>query len=144
MTRIHRLAALAAIIVLSAAPAAAHHSFAMFDMAKTVKVAATVKELQWTAPHVLLWVVEDPKDGQTEGKAWTIELSTGPAPLSRLGWSKRAVVPGDRVSIELSPLRSGEPGGSFKKLTILKSGVVLESGAPSIDFDNLPAVPAVK
>ena len=34
-----------------AAPAFAHHSFAMFDSDKTVTVKGTVKELEWTNPH---------------------------------------------------------------------------------------------
>jgi hypothetical protein len=96
--------ALLVVASLSPAPAAlAHHSFAMFDLAKTMTMTGTVKELQWTAPHVLLWVVEDPQGGQATGRLWTIELSTGPAPLSRLGWTKRSVAPGDRVRVELSP-----------------------------------------
>ena len=141
MNRILWMAALAATLALPAASVSAHHSFAMFDMTKVVAVTATIKEFQWTAPHALLWVVEDPKPGEATGNMWTIELSTGPAPLTRVGWTKRSVQPGDRVTIELSPLRSGEPGGSFKKLTILKTGIVLESGAPDVGFDNLPDAP---
>lgn len=142
MTRILRIVTLAAALALPAATALAHHSFAMFDMSKAVTLTGTVKELQWTAPHVLIWVIEDAKGGEPAGKLWTIELSTGPAPLSRLGWTKRSVAPGDRVTVELSPLRSGDAGGSFKKLTILKTGVVLEGGAPTPDADNLPDAPA--
>ena len=138
MKRILWVTGMAAVLALPAAPAVAHHSFAMFDMEKTVAVTGTVRELQWTAPHVLLLIVEDPKSGQTEGKPYAIEPSTGPAPLTRLGWTKRSVVPGDRVVVEFSPLRSGEAGGSFKRLTIVKTGVVLEGGAPQASFDNLP------
>jgi len=113
----------------------------MFDLSKSVTMTGTVKELQWTAPHVLIWVTEDSKDGPA-GKLWTIELSTGPAPLSRLGWTKRSLAPGDHVTIELSPLRSGEPGGSFRKVTNLRTGEVLTGGAPPPDADNLPEVTA--
>jgi hypothetical protein len=140
--RILRIATFAVALALPGASALAHHSFAMFDMSKAVTLTGTVKELQWTAPHVLIWLTEDPKGGQPAAKLWTIELSTGPAPLSRMGWTKRSLAPGDRVTVELSPLRSGDPGGSFKKLTILKTGEVLESGAVSPDFDNLPEAPA--
>ncbi|MBV8169877.1 MAG: hypothetical protein JO021_24030, partial [Alphaproteobacteria bacterium] len=118
-------------------PGRAHHSFAMFDRAATASLTGTVKELQWTAPHVLLWVTADPKDGQAQGILWTIELSTGPGMLSRLGWSKRSLVPGDRITVEFNPLRSGEPGGSFKKCTILKTGEVLATGAPPPDMDDI-------
>ena len=141
MKRILPIATVAVALVLPGAAALAHHSFAMFDMSSAVTLTGTVKELQWTAPHVLIWVTEDAKGGQTAGKLWTIELSTGPAPLSRLGWTKRSVAPGDRVTVELSPLRSGDPGGSFKKLTILRTGEVLVGGAVLSDFDNLPDAP---
>src|SRR5260370_36695465 len=113
----------------------------MFNMGKVVAVTATIKEFQWTAPHALLWVVEDPKPGEATGNMWTIELSAGPAQLTRVGWTKRSVVPGDRVTVELSPLRSGDLGGSFKKLTVLKTGEELERGAPPPAGDNLPDAP---
>ncbi|MBI1779377.1 MAG: hypothetical protein HYR63_28935 [Proteobacteria bacterium] len=122
--------------------ASAHHSFAMFDRAQVATLTGTVKELQWSAPHVLLWVVKDPKDGQADGTLWTIEMSTGPGPLSRVGWTKRSLVPGDRVTVEFNPLRSGDPGGSFKRLTILKTGAVLATGAPPADMDDLAEPPA--
>src|SRR6185369_9116024 len=44
--------------------AVAHHSFAMFDMAKSINFKGTVKEVQWTNPHV--WVeLEMTIDGKT-------------------------------------------------------------------------------
>src|ERR1700720_1064085 len=39
---------------MCAMPAAAHHSFAMFDASKQVTVAGTVKEFQWTNPHAFI------------------------------------------------------------------------------------------
>jgi hypothetical protein len=48
-----------------AAPALAHHSFAMFDAEKTVTLQGTVKELEWINPHSWLRVmVKDEKTGQ--------------------------------------------------------------------------------
>ena len=37
-----------------AAPASAHHSFAMFDQSKTLTYRGTVKEFEWGNPRV--WV----------------------------------------------------------------------------------------
>src|SRR5258708_37376022 len=115
MNRMLWMAALAATLALPAASVSAHHSFAMFDMNKAVAVTATIKEFQWTAPHALLWVVEDPKPGEANGKMWAIELSTGPAPPTRVGWTKRSVAPGDRGTIELGPPRRGEARWSVQK-----------------------------
>ena len=47
------LASVAAVAI--AIPAAAHHSFAMFDALKIVQLEGTVKEFQWTNPHA--WIV---------------------------------------------------------------------------------------
>lgn len=112
-------------------PVLAHHSFAMYDASQTVTFTATVKELQWTNPHVLLWLIRDPKPNEKEGEVWTIELPTSPGPLSRLGWTKHSLAPGDQIVVEISPLRSGEFGGSFKKATIVKTGQVLVAAVPA-------------
>jgi len=45
--------------------------------------------------------------------------------LSRSGWSKRSFSPGDRVSIDNSPLKNGKTGGLLKRAVILKTGEVL-------------------
>jgi hypothetical protein len=137
-----RMAAVAGALigagVLHGAAALAHHSFAMFDATKVITLTGTIKELQWTAPHVMIWLVEDPKEGEpANDKLWAVELSTSPGPLTRLGWNRQSVMPGDRVAIEINPLRSGNPGGAFKRLTILSTGQVLLSGAVGTDAQPL-------
>ena len=108
-----------------AVPCRAHHSFAMFDEAKVMTVVGTVKDFQWVNPHVVLWVYATPKDGGAP-EVWTIEL-TSPGNLTRVGWSRHSVAPGDKVSVEIAPLRNGNHGGGFRKLTITDTGKVLTS-----------------
>jgi D-serine deaminase-like pyridoxal phosphate-dependent protein len=139
MKRSAFLCALAVAALTMGAPARAHHSFAMYDASKPLVLSATVKEFQWSNPHVILWLTADPKPGQKEGDTWIIELSTSTGPLSRIGWSKRSLEPGDRVLVEINPLRSGELGGQFRKLTIPKTGVVLTTALPNPDDVPLPA-----
>jgi Family of unknown function (DUF6152) len=145
MTRMASAAsALIGVFALHNVPALAHHSFAMFNPTKIVTLTGAVKELQWTAPHVMIWLVEDPKEGEAAGgKLWSVELSTSPGPLTRLGWNRQSVKPGDRVTIEINPLRSGNPGGAFKKLTILSTGEVLVSGAVGAEVTAQPAASPV-
>ena len=108
----------------SASAAFAHHSFAMYDPQKLLTVKGTVKTFQWSNPHVILWLIDDPdKDGRSE--LWTLELPTSPGVLTRLGWSKHSLETGDRVVVEFNPLRNGEHGGSFKKATLVDTGQVL-------------------
>src|SRR5437868_368812 len=48
-----------------AAPALAHHSFAMFDPDKSITLKGTVKEFEWNNPHVWIRVmVVDPATGK--------------------------------------------------------------------------------
>ena len=56
--------------------ASAHHSFAMFDQAQTRTLVGTVKQVQWTNPHI--WVQVLVKDEKTGGTAeWSIEGLAG-------------------------------------------------------------------
>jgi MYXO-CTERM domain-containing protein len=102
----------------------AHHSFAMFDFTKTVTFKATVKEFQWTNPHVIVSFAVDADAAEPE--TWWAEL-TSPGNLTRVGWSKRAFKTGDRVEITIHPLRDGTRGGAFTKATLLETGQVWTS-----------------
>jgi len=107
------------------APALAHHSFSMFDNQKIVKLDGTVKELEWTNPHSWLRVMVD--DQQThQAKQWSIELaSTGQQ--ARIGWSPTVVKPGDKVVVEINPLRDGTRGGTLLSI-VLPDGTKLGHG----------------
>ncbi len=118
-------AALGLCLLAEAPPASAHHSFAMYDSAKLVTLNCTVKEFQWTNPHAILWVVSGPGPGQTVVDNWSIELPTSPGNLTRLGWNKHSLGPGDRIVLEFNPLRDGQKGGSFKRATVASTGQTL-------------------
>jgi hypothetical protein len=108
-----------------ALPAAAHHSFAMFDFSKTMTVKATVKEFRWTNPHVALLVEFSPQPG-APSEVWSMEL-TSPGNLTRGGWTRHSFKPGDRVELVFNPLRDGKHGGAFDKATFLDTGQVISS-----------------
>jgi hypothetical protein len=101
-----------------------HHSFAMYDSKQLITITGTIKSFQWSNPHAVVWLIDGPKkDGASD--LWTLELPTSPGVLTRLGWNKHSLQPGDRVIVEFNPLRDGEHGGSFKKATLVDSGKVL-------------------
>ena len=109
------IAALAAYAI----PAAAHHSFAMFDASKTVTLEGSVKEFQWTNPHAwILLNVANPQ-GQAPGQVdvWAIELN-GPSALVRDGWKPKTLTPGMNVSVAIHPLHDGTNGGQFLKVKL--------------------------
>jgi hypothetical protein len=111
---------LLAAAVSVAAPASAHHSFAMFEPTKTLTFKGTVKTFQWTNPHVVLWVLVQP-DGGGAAQEWSLE-TTSPGVLTRAGWTRQSLKAGDRVSVVLSPLRDGSHGGSLNSVTLLDTG----------------------
>ena len=126
MTQRRSLALTAIVVALAgAAPALAHHSFAMFDFGRTVTLKGVVKELQWTNPHVILWVETTPGAGQSP-EVWSAEL-TSPGNLTRNGWTKRTLKPGDKVAVDISPLRDGGKGGGFRKAVLEATGQVFTS-----------------
>lgn len=120
------LGAAALALGLLAAPALAHHSFAMFDSAHPGSINGTVKELNWTNPHISLLIYRDGKTGDG-AEIWTFE-GAGPATLSRAGWSKRSMLPGDKVLVNYLPLRGGGNSGEIKSI-VLPNGKVLGNGA---------------
>jgi hypothetical protein len=63
---------------------------------------------------------------------WSVEL-TSPGNLTRLGWTRLALKAGDRVSVEVNPLRDGQHGGGFRKVTLLDSGTVLQANLINIE-----------
>jgi len=109
---ISRKMAAAAILLaaLPATPAAAHHSFAMFDQSKTVTLKGNVVEFQWTNPHS--WI-----ELQVGADKWSIELNS-PNNLTRQGWRRTVIKPGDAVTITINPLRNGMKGGLFNTITL--------------------------
>ena len=119
---------IAAALCISGPVVLAHHSFAMFDLAKVVTVEAVVKEVQYTNPHVWIQImVPDDKGGETE---WSIE-SGAPGMMTRAGWKSSTLKPGDKVTLAMHPLTSGKPSGSLVSVTI-PDGRVLGPGAGQV------------
>jgi hypothetical protein len=124
-------AALATVLAVAlVGTASAHHSFAMFDPAKVVTLQGKVKEFRWVSPHVSLFV--DVAGPGGEAGLWSVEL-TSPGNLTRLGWSRMSLKPGERVAVEINPLRDGEHGGGFRKATLLDNGQVLQANLINIE-----------
>jgi len=109
-----------------ALPAFAHHSFAMFDRSKEESKSATVKELQWTNPHVWLQVLI--ADDKGKPHEWSMEAgATGM--LARNGWTSSTLKRGDKISIVFNPSKNGELVGNLIRVT-LADGRVLGPGGP--------------
>jgi hypothetical protein len=104
---------------VAAAPAMAHHSTAMFDFATTVEYEATVKEFLWTNPHTWTTVTVAGKNGGDYGLE-----GMSPNYLARNGWTKRTLKPGDKIVVQVHPLKDGRKGG-FMVSAKLADGTLL-------------------
>src|SRR3569623_1062087 len=105
----------AAAVAMYAIPAFAHHSFAMFDADKTVKIEGTVKEFQWTNPHS--WILINGANAQGGQDQWAIEMGA-PGGLARQGWVPKTLTPGMKVTAVIHPLKDGTHGGQFMAVTL--------------------------
>ena len=119
------LGAVAAAAV--AAPALAHHSFAMFENDKTVSLQGTVKEFEWSNPHAWMDVTVMDANGGTQ--EWAFEMAS-PLQLVSHGWKKDTVKPGDKITIQAHPLKDGTHGGSYVSITLPSGQVLGQQRAP--------------
>jgi hypothetical protein len=122
-----------AALALSAVSGAAlaHHSFAMFDPEKLLTQTGTVKEFEWTNPHVWLHIVVPDQSGKAF--EYSFEMQAVAQAMSG-GWRPDTVRPGDKVMIEYHPLKDGSRGGELVAAT-MPDGKRLGSSA------NRPAPP---
>ena len=109
MNRVRQSLLAALGVAALAVPAAAHHSYSMFDMQKTVVLEAEVVRFKWQNPHAF---IEADVTGRGGTERWAIEM-TSPNNLAQEGWRRTSLKPGDRVRIWVHPLRSGARGASY-------------------------------
>ena len=106
----------AALMLGVAVPAAAHHSNAAYDIEHLQTLEGTVKQVNWTNPHISFVIETDAKDGKP-AETWVFEVSS-PGVLTRSGWTKRSLQVGDHATFNYAPLRDGRPGGLLRKVTL--------------------------
>jgi hypothetical protein len=94
----------------------AHHSFATFDQTQEKTLVGTIKEVQWTNPHIWVQVLVK---GATDGSVveWAIEGGS-PNALSRQGWKRSSLNAGDAIEIVIHPLKDGSNGGSLIRVSV--------------------------
>ena len=116
--------AIVTAVLTGGANALAHHSFAMFDTSRRTTLSGSVTTFEWTNPHVYIEI--DVADEKGAVKHWTVELGS-PSILMQGGWKFSDVKVGDKITVTISPLRNGEPGGLLAQIT-LRDGRVLGNG----------------
>jgi hypothetical protein len=84
-----------AAVLIASSSTLAHHGTAAYDTKNIVTVKGTMTEFRFINPHVQLFF--DVKNDKGEVEKWQAEL-TAPNKLSRAGWDKHTLNPGDAVT----------------------------------------------
>jgi hypothetical protein len=102
--------AVTGVLLFAARPTFAHHSRAMFDMARNITYVGVVKEYRLQNPHsqIIVTVGPDAKDPSTVG-TWDVEASSISIMLDE-GWTKTTYKPGDPITVVAHPMKNGSKG----------------------------------
>jgi hypothetical protein len=88
----------------------AHHSFAAFDITKQQTVTGTVNKVEWTNPHIWLWIDVPNAKGGVDTFGFE---GMSPNFLERRGWRRTTLKAGDKITVNFRPMRDGSKGGMF-------------------------------
>jgi len=126
-------------IILASAPIVAHHAFsADFDINKPVKIQGIVTKVEWTNPHV--WMYVNVKDETGKVTNWGFEMGA-PHQLQGRGWTRELVQLGDELIVEGSRTKDGTPRMNGRVVTMVKTGQRLGTAGSNPQPVEAPATP---
>lgn len=116
----------AGLLMATASVALAHHgSRISYDMSTMVTVKGVVTEFDWTNPHV--YFLFDVKDDSGKVTGWAAETDP-PSTMTRYGWNKNYLKPGDEVTVTVWQSKVGAPRGFMAKLVKADGAVTDHTG----------------
>ena len=115
-----------ASLLAVAGPLFAHHGRgATYDADKEITLTGTVTELAWRNPHVAIYM--DVKDANGKVVNWAFE-SSNVSTMSREGWSRNVLKPGQTITVTFNPSRAGAPIGIVRKVVLADGKVIRSQG----------------
>jgi Family of unknown function (DUF6152) len=114
--------------------ALAHHSTAAYDTKTITLKNAIVKRFVWANPHSVIWF--DVKDGRGRVTTWGAE-SGSPSALSRVGWTRASLKPGDAIAVELFPAKNGAHVARLARVVLPDGKELLDSVFKASPFDTI-------
>lgn len=118
------MAVAAGFLVLGGQAFAHHGAPALYDVLHPITIKGIVTEFVWSSPHCQIYL--DVKDEQGQVVHWSIE-SNAPGQMTRAGWTRRTLKPGDEITVTLIPAKSGAPVG-FSGWALGRGKIVLANG----------------
>jgi hypothetical protein len=123
LARVLTAALLTGIAAAGAVSAYAHHSFAaQYDSNKPVKMSGVVTRLEWTNPHVYIFI--DVTDASGKVTNWGFEMGP-PHMLQKAGWKKNSLALGEQIEIEGWLARDGSNHANARRVIRSSTGEVL-------------------
>ena len=111
----------------------AHHAFgAEFDATKPITVKGTVTKMEWTNPHV--WIFVDVKQPSGAVENWAFEAGT-PSVLFRRGFTKQALLPGTAIVVNGYLAKDGSKRANGRDL-LFADGRKMFLGSPGTGAPN--------
>jgi Family of unknown function (DUF6152) len=111
-----QIAAMASALMLSAAPAWAHHAFAAeFDAKKPVHLEGVVTKVELINPHA--WIHVDVRGPDGKVTSWMVEAGS-PNVLLRRGFTKNTVAPGTHVIVDGYQSKDGSLRANGRDITL--------------------------
>ena len=126
-----------AVMILAAllgASADAHHSIAMFDGRRVVKVSGVVTQFRWVNPHAV-FELDGNIDGESGSRHWIVEMQA-PNTMTEVGWSRSTLAAGDRITVFVNPARAPAPLDGPRR--VLDAGIILPGGVALGQVEDNP------
>ena len=95
---------MALALLVACGQASAHHGSSNYDLSKSVSVKGTITQFDFVNPHSAIHL--EAKDDKGNAEQWLIEADS-PNNLSRAGWTRDSLKPGDQVTIVGNRLKDG-------------------------------------
>lgn len=133
------LLGLAALSLLAAAPASAHHAFAAeYDGNKPITLRGVVTKMEWINPHA--WIHLEVKNPDGTVTKWMIE-GAAPNALVRRGWTRDSLPAGTEITVEGYLAKDGSKMANGREM-LLPDGRRLFAGSSGIGAPYEKSVPA--
>jgi len=129
------------VLLCVSRPAVAHHGFdTEYDRNKTVKLTGVVQKVEWTNPHMHVYIDVTEQGGKTT--TYNMEMAS-PNTIRRRGWTLSTLLPGEKVIFEGYLGKVVESRGALQKISkaATPDQVLFNQDGPDNEAPNFPTAP---
>jgi hypothetical protein len=107
------------LLILTAVPVLAHHSFSAEYESKEVTISGVITKVEWTNPHIYFYI--DVKDASGNVVNWAVE-GYPPNTLKRTGFTRDDLKLGDTVTVTAYPAKDSSTRVAGREITFPNGG----------------------